>query len=124
MTMEATKSIGRIVFLLLVILFAFRVYSSFVKYQRGKIGTSSTKKLSEFRDRFDRGGIKKNNLTKVISRHIFHLCLIICVATSQSNINRIFPSVSICFKRQGANETVFITDPMGSFNRTRFYSIV
>ena len=59
MTMEATKSIGRIVFLLLVILFAFRVYSSFVKYQRGKIGTSSTKKLSEFRDRFDRGGIKR-----------------------------------------------------------------
>ena len=47
--MEATKSIGRIVFLLLVALFVFRVYSAFVKYRAGKIGTSTTKKLSEFR---------------------------------------------------------------------------
>ena len=49
--MECAQIVEKIVFLLLVVLFIFRGFAAIARLREGKIGTSSTKKLSEFRNR-------------------------------------------------------------------------
>ena len=49
--MECAQVVEKIVFLLLVVLFIFRGFAAIARLREGKIGTSSTKKLSEFRNR-------------------------------------------------------------------------
>ena len=47
--MEMAKITEKFVLLLLVAVFMFKTYSAIAKLKEGKIGTSNTKELSEFR---------------------------------------------------------------------------